>query len=90
MHVLLNHTYINNGVQIRKCCERIPCLQAHRDTVVGETLPCVAESSNSSDRIAVTLIWRIFQIHQFAKMFPSPIKPTVRYTYVCAYMHIHE
>ena len=40
---------------IRKCCERIPRLPDRRDTVVGETLPCVAESSNSY-RFAVAKI----------------------------------
>ena len=25
-----------------------------------------------------TLIWQIFQIRKFAKMFPSPMKPTAR------------
>ena len=31
------------GVQARKCCEKIPHLPDHRDTVVGETLPCVSQ-----------------------------------------------
>ena len=44
------------GVQVRKHCERIPHLPDHRDTVVGETLPYIAESSNSSDRFAVAKI----------------------------------
>ena len=36
-------------MQVRKCCERIPHLPDHRNTVVEETISCVAESSNSSD-----------------------------------------
>ena len=40
-------------MQVRKHCERIPCLPDYGDTVVGETLPCVAESGNSSDWFAV-------------------------------------
>ena len=66
------------GVQVRKYCERIPRLPDYRDTVVGETLPCVAESSNSSDSFAVANLAN-FQIRQFAKIFPSPIKPTIWY-----------
>ena len=40
----------------RKHCERIPHLPDYIDTVVGDTLPCVAESTNSSDRFAVAKI----------------------------------
>ena len=35
---------------------RYHCLPDYRDTVVGDTLPCVAESSNNSDRFAVANI----------------------------------
>ena len=44
------------GMQVRKRCERIPHLPDDRDTVVGEILTCVPESSNSSDRFAVAKI----------------------------------
>ena len=48
------------GVQFKKHCERIPCLPDRRDTVVGKTLhvhvPCVVETSNSSDRFTVAKI----------------------------------
>ena len=44
------------GVHVRKRCGKIPCLPDHRNTVVRETLPCVAESSNNSDRFAVAKI----------------------------------
>ena len=53
------HTFHNGAgarVQVRKHCERIPRLLHYRDTVVRETLLCVAESSNSSDRFAVAKI----------------------------------
>ena len=44
------------GEQVKKHCERIPYLPDRRDTVVGETLPCVAETSNSSERFTVAKI----------------------------------
>ena len=52
------HLIMDNraGVQVRKRCERIPHLPDRRDTVVGETLPCVADSCNNSDRFAVAKI----------------------------------
>ena len=40
-------------VQVRKHCERILRLPDCRDTEVGEILPSVAESTNSSDRFVV-------------------------------------
>ena len=44
----------DNGARVQVRKPHLP--DRRRGTVVGETLPCVAESSNSSDRIAVVNI----------------------------------
>ena len=52
-HKTMSTLYNGAKVQVRKHYQRISCLQDYRNTVVGDTLLCVAESSNSSDRFAV-------------------------------------
>ena len=52
-HKTMPTLYNGARVPVRKHYQRIPCLPDNRDTAVEDTLPCVAESSNSSDRFAV-------------------------------------
>ena len=90
LHKTMSTLYNGARVQVRKHYQRIPCLPDYRNTVVGDTLPCVAESSNNSDWFAVAKHLSLvnFPNLPICQLFPLTIKPTIRCNYIILHCYL--